>query len=247
MRLKGIRRVAIIFIIVSLGIAALFGIVTLLTGDFGEIQGKILLTTLLLAGFSITALCHLAVVGRALRIVGFAGIVMSVLAFITGAVLIWRSWDNWSDGWETTLKAFSVFAILAASLAHANLLLLLAERRNPAVRIGLFITVGLIALLALLIILPIVTEGEIPGDDGEPYWRALGVVAILDVLGTIVLPVLGRFLRDGGTATTIHPATIQLDADATAKLDRIAAATGSSRDSIVSAAIAGLPESDAPE
>src|SRR5690242_9239536 len=103
--LTGVRRIAIVFIIVSLGIAALFGIVTLLTGNFGEVQGKILLTTLLMAGFSITALCHLALVGRALRVVGFVGVAVSVLAFITGAVLIWRSWDTWDDVWEVTLKA----------------------------------------------------------------------------------------------------------------------------------------------
>jgi len=235
--LKGVRRAAIIFIIVSLGIAALFGIVTLLTGEFGELQAKILLTTLLLAGFSITALCHLAVVGRALRLVGYAGILVSVLAFVAGAVLIWRPWENWNDGWETTLKVFGVLAVLAASLAQANLLLLLGERRNPAVRIGLFVTVGLIALLAVLVILPIVTEGDIPGDDGEAYWRGFGVVAILDVLGTIVLPVLGRFLRDGGPL-----ATIRLDADATAKLDRLAATTGTTRDEVVARAIAALPE-----
>lgn len=235
--LTGVRRAAIVFIIVSLGIAALFGIVTLLTGSFGEIQGKILLTTLLMAGFSITALCHLAVVGRALRVVGFVGIGVSVLAFITGALLIWRSWDNWNDTWEATLKAFAVFAILAASFAQANLLLLLAERRNPAVRIGLFATIGFIALVALLVILPIVTDGEVPGQHGEGYWRAFGVIAILDVLGTIVIPVLGRFLRDGGPL-----ATIRLDANATAKLDRIVAATGSSRDTVAARAIADLPE-----
>lgn len=202
--LKGFRRIAIVFIIVSLTIAALFGIVTLLTGEFGELQGKILLTTLLLAGFSITALCHLAVVGRTLRIVGFIGIAVSGLAFITGAILIWRSWENWSDVWELTLKTFAVFAIAAASLAHANLLLLLGERRNQIVRIGLWVTLGLIALLAVLIILPIVTDGDIPGDNGEPYWRALGVVAILDVLGTIVLPVVGRVTREGATAITVR-------------------------------------------
>lgn len=235
--LKGIRRVAIIFIIVSLAIAALFGIVTLLTGDFGELQGKILLTTLLLAGFSITALCHLAVVGRSLRIVGFVGIAVSVLAFVSGAVLIWRSWDNWSEPWEITLKAFSVFSILAASLAQANLLLLLAERRNRIVRTGLFVTVSLIGVLALLVILPIVTDGDIPGDSGDGYWRFFGVVAILDVLGTIVIPVLGRFLRDGGPI-----ASIRLDADSTAKLDRISAATGLSRDAVVARAISELSE-----
>jgi len=134
----------------------------------GGLKGKILLTTLLFAGFGITALCHLAVVGRTLRIVGFVGIAVSALAFITGAILIWRSWESWSDVWELTLKTFAVFAIAAASLAHANLLLLLSGRRNQVLRIGLWVTLGLIALLAVLIILPIVTEGDIPGDNGEP-------------------------------------------------------------------------------
>ena len=50
-----LRRIAIIFIIVSLSLTALVGIVTLLTASFGEVQGKIILTTLLVAGFSITS------------------------------------------------------------------------------------------------------------------------------------------------------------------------------------------------
>ena len=234
--LKGVRRIAVVFIIVSLSITALVGIVTLLTASFGEVQAKVLLTTLLMAGFSITALCHLAVVGRALQIVGYLGIAASALAFFMGAYLIWSSWNNWSESWETILKTFAVLGVLAISFAHANLLLLLAGRRNPFIRTSLFITVGLIGLLAALIIVPIVTNGEIPGEN-ELYWRFLGVVAILDVLGTIVLPVVNRFARDGGPILVVH-----LEADAAAKADRIAAARGVSRDAVVAAAIADLPE-----
>jgi len=236
---KDLRRIAIIFIIVSLSLTALVGIVTLLTASFGEVQGKIILTTLLVAGFSITALCHLAVVGRALRIVGYVGIGMSALALITGTVLIWGSWDNWSDGWEDLLKTFAVVAILAVSLAHANLLLLLEGRRSSLVRVGLFVTVGMIALLALLIILPIVTEGQIPGDNGEPYFRFLGVVAILDALGTIVLPVVARFSRTGEVVTSV---TVRLQGDAAAKVARLAASSGSSHAAVVEAAVAAAPE-----
>lgn len=123
-----LRRIAIIFIIVSLALTALVGIVTLLTASFGEVQGKIILTTLLVAGFSITALCHLAVAGRALRVVGYVGIAMSAAALITGAILIWGGWLNWGQEWEILLKTFAVVAILAVSLAHANLLLLLEGR-----------------------------------------------------------------------------------------------------------------------
>jgi hypothetical protein len=233
--LQGFRRTAVVFIIVSLSIAALFGIVTLLTGEFGELQGKILLTTLLLAGFSITALCHLAVVGRAQRIVGFVGIAVSALAFLLGAVLIWRSWESWGDEWEAALKAFAVLSISAASLAHANLLLLLGERRNRAVRVGLAVTLVLIALVAVLVVIPILTDGRIPGDIGDAYWRVFGVFAILDVLGTIVLPVVGRVTRDGVTAVTVR-----LEGDAAASVVRTAASRGTTPSAVVAELVASL-------
>lgn len=233
--LKGFRRTAIVFIVVSLSIAALFGIVTLLTGEFGELQGKILLTTLLLAGFSITALCHLAVVGRAQRIVGFVGIAVSALAFVLGAVLIWRSWESWGDEWEAALKAFAVLSIAALSLAHANLLLLLGDRRNRGVRAGLAATLVLIALVAVLLSIPILTDGRIPGDEGDGYWRVFGVLAILDVLGTIVLPVVGRVTRDGAAAITVR-----LEGEAAERLARIAAERGVAPSAVVGELVASL-------
>src|SRR5690606_19059715 len=105
-----------------------------------------------------------------------------------GAILIWQDWGDFAD-LDNVFKAFFVFSILAVSFAHANLLLLLGERKRPFIRIGLFVTVALIALVALLLILPILTDGEVPGENGDTYWRIFGVLAILDVLGTIVLPV----------------------------------------------------------
>jgi Mn2+/Fe2+ NRAMP family transporter len=56
-------------------------------------------------------------------------------------------------------------------------------------------TLVAIAIVALMIILPIVTDGDIPGESGDTYWRWFGAVAIVDALGTIVLPVIGRVLR----------------------------------------------------
>lgn len=233
--LTGARRAAIVFVIVSLSLAALVGIVTLLTGEFGELQGKVMLTTLLTAGFAITALCHLAVVGRSLRLVGLVGVGVSAGALVAGAVLIWRPWDTWSDGWDVALKVFSVLAIAAASLAQANLLLLLATRRSAIVRGGMFATIGLVALLAVLICLPIVTDGEIPGDNGDAYWRFVGVVAILDVLGTIVIPVLGRVYRDGPRAITVR-----LTGDAAGVLAAVSAERGVSAETVVAELVASL-------
>jgi len=240
---RGARRIAIIAIIVSLSLTAIIGIVTLLVGDFGEVQGKILLTTLLLAGFSITVLCHLAVAGRALQVVGFIGIGVSVLSAVLGLTLVWRPWDSFDDSWGELLKWFAVTSIWAVSLAHANLLLLLAQRKNPVIRGGLFATVGMIGLVALLITLPILSEGEIPGENGEWYWRLVGVVAILDVLGTIVLPVASRFLRDEPIQSTDAAApasqTLELPPALVASLDERAAAAGVTRDALALSLLAG--------
>ena len=227
MTLRTARRVAIIAIIVSLSLTALIGIITLLSGDFGEVQGRVLLTTLLLAGFSITVLCHLAVVGRALRAVGFVGVAVSGVALVIGLLLIWGEASFSDDLW----KAFGTFGVLSVSFAHANLLLLLGQRRNTVVRVLLFVTVACVGLVALLICLPILTEGDIPGDNGDAYWRLLGVVAILDVLGSIVLPVTGRFLRDERRIRLELELTEELDARLTA------AAAGGSREAAALAAL----------
>jgi hypothetical protein len=194
-RVGAARKGAIYGIIVSFSLAAIVGIIALLSGDFGEIQGKVILTTLLMGATSITALCHLAIADRAMRLVGFVGLAASALALVTGLVMIWRSWNDSSfDDW---LKVFVVASILAVSFAHANLLLLLAGRRRRIIRIGLMVTLVMIAAVAIMIILPVVSEGEIPGSANEGwYWRLFGVVGILDVLGTVVVPVLAIFVKD---------------------------------------------------
>jgi len=198
---SGARKGAIYGIIISFSGAALVGIVALLGGDFGETQGKILLTTVLFGAFSITALCHLAIADRAMRIVGVSGLLASTVALVTGLVLIWRDWGD--VGLEVWFRMFGAAAVLAVSFAHANLLLLLAGRRRAAIRWGLAVTLVTIAVVAVMLILPIVTDGDIPGEDaGDVYWRVLGVIAILDVLGTVVVPVLALFLRDGAGPAT---------------------------------------------
>ena len=232
------RKGAIYGIIVSFSLAAIVGIIALLSGDFGETQGRIVLTTLLLGATSITALCHLAIADRAMRIVGFVGLAASTVTLIAGLVLIWRDWD--SPGFDEWFKAFATAGIIAVSFAHANLLLLLAGRRRPVIRYGLMITLVMIATVAIMIILPILSEGEIPGVGNEEwYWRLFGVVGILDVLGTVVVPVLAIFVRDapavavvnGADARAAAPAgaehlALTLPADLARALEQCAAADG---------------------
>ena len=247
--IRGARRIAIIAIITSLSFTAVVGIFTLLTGEFGETQGKILLTTVLTAGFSITSLCHLAVAGRTLRMVGYLGIGVSVVAFILGIALIWEDWQNFS-GWDVFGRPFMAFSILSISFAHANLLLLLGKRKRPVIRLGLLVTVGCIALVAILLIIPILTDGDIPGENRDAYWRVFGVIAIVDVFGTIVVPVTSRFVLDeppegvagAGVAVAGASITVQLSQELEAKLSATAAMRSTSREQVIIEALEQLPE-----
>lgn len=200
---RGVRRAAIIAIVASLAVAALLGIIALLSGEFGDTQARILGTTLTIAAFGTTALCHLAVVARPVRVVGYVGIAASVAAAGCALVLIWGelSWEQT----EPVLKGLFVSIIVAVSLAQTNLLLLLSGRRHRAIRIGLGVTLAAIAIVALMLVPPILSDGEIPGPAyDEAWWRTFGVVAILDALGTIALPILALVL--GRTEDPAEPA-----------------------------------------
>ncbi|GAA2442441.1 hypothetical protein [Agromyces soli] len=244
---RGARRAAVVALVASISITAVVGIVVLLTGDFGEVQGRVLTTTLLVAGFSTVALCHLAVAGRPVRVVGFVGLAVSAIALVIGLVLIWTPWDAWNDGSGELWRWFGVTGVLALSLAHANLLLLLAGRRHPFVRAAMAVTLTAIALVALLVILPILSDGRIPGDGGwDAYWRWFGVIAIVDALGTIVLPVVGLLLRDRpaeASATGLPAATsaAPLAPDALdQRIAALAAERGLDREALLAAALDAL-------
>ncbi|QAY73123.1 hypothetical protein ET445_06950 [Agromyces protaetiae] len=203
--LRGARRAAIIALVASVSIAAIVGIVVLLSGAYGQTQGQVLLTTLLVAAASAIALCHLAVAGRPVRLVGFVGLAVTAVAVGIGLFGIWGS--NF-DGYDVFLW-FGMASIAAASLAHANLLLLLAGRRHPAVRILLGVTLAAIAGVAVLLIANLATKGEFPGVElSNVYWRTVGVLAIVDAVGTIVLPIVALLLR--GRDAQAQPADVSV-------------------------------------
>lgn len=124
--------------------------------------------------------------------------------------------------WNELGRAFGVLVVAALSLAQANLLLLVG-RGHRAVRTILAATLAMIVAVAVLISLPLITDGRIPGPGAEAtYFRLFGVAAILDALGTIVLPVVGRVLRREPTAAL----TLALPPELAARLAHAASEAG---------------------
>lgn len=193
--LKGVRRATVIAVIVAFALSAVIGIYALLAGDMNETVGKVLGTTAVVGLVSVSILCHLAIVGRAIRVVGFVGIAASLVAFVVALVMIWANWfENW-DAQAEWGKALAISALLAGFLAQANLLLLLSSRHNRIIQVTLRATFVFIAAVYVTVVLQILTNGEIARGWEADYGRMIGVFAILDALGTVLSPVLGLVLK----------------------------------------------------
>jgi hypothetical protein len=185
--MKDLRRLVSTVVIVSFSLAALMGIAALLGGgDFGETQTRVLITTIIVGFESIAALCYLSVAGHRLAVVGAAGGLVSLVAFV---LALWLTWANTTFDDDGLLRTFGVALTIAVSLAQASLLLALAGRRS--LRPGLVGTLAAIGLMAVMIVIPILDDQGL----GDGYWRIFGVVAILDVLGTVIVTALAAFRR----------------------------------------------------
>jgi len=179
------KKIFLITMIISLSISALIGVFVFLFGNFGETEFRLLMTTLTIGGYSLTGLCcSVLYEKRKFAPLALFGIVISVIGFIYTILLIWEFIDFWDeDSW----KALIIFLVLAFSTAHSCLLLLIKSNKS-LVNIALSATLIFISIVALMLIIMVLNEFDL----GEFSFRLLGVFAILDVLGTIITPILNK-------------------------------------------------------
>jgi F0F1-type ATP synthase assembly protein I len=169
-------------------------------------------------------LCYLATAGTRWAPVGATGGVVVLLPTITALLLVWSDWnDGPSDG---LLKSFGVGVVLAVTLAQISLLLALAgEGRLGAV---LWPTIGVAVVVAALV------AGMILGGVGaDDVWRLLGVLAILDVLGTLVTIALAKFGDRGAPPERDRRLRVTLSVEQTVALERASAGSGRSPEQLV--------------
>jgi hypothetical protein len=215
---RQLRRVIVRLTIGSFSAAALLGIAALLAGGrFGETEGRILLTTLLVGVVSVGVLCYLATAGRPFQAVGVTGGVAVAFPFVTALLMIWG--EGLADN-PWVFRTFGVGAIAAATLAQASLLLTLCEQGRPLVRRLLAATLAFATAVALLTSYLVLFEDRGLGDW---YFRMLGVVAILDVLGTVTVAALMKF---GPSEPEATGAALTLPPDLRARLEQAAADEG---------------------
>ena len=180
------KRTFLLAMIISLSISALIGIVIFLFGDFGETEGRLLMTTLTIGGYSLMGLCCSVLHERRTHNeFAVAGMVLSVLGFLFTVLVIWEALDMES---EFTWKGIFSLLILAFTAAHISLLLLIRSG-SGIVKGALTATLACIAIVAGMLLWFTYTGFDI---EDEFFYRLLGVFSILDVLGTIVTPILHK-------------------------------------------------------
>jgi hypothetical protein len=173
-------------LIAGLCLTALVAIVGFLSGDFDETDARVLGTTFALVVYSSTGLAGFSLLSRQRAVaLAYAGIASSLLGFLTGMNLIWSDSGFDSDG---AWKSAFVFLIVALAAAHTALLVLRQRKTDPpSVEAAVRCTIAAIAVLASMLVIALLKEVE---DEG--YYRFLGVIAVLWVLGTILVPVVRK-------------------------------------------------------
>ena len=177
----------------SIALSALMGIWAIVSGEFGELQGRILGTTTTVVGTSILGLACGAYLEKARAkhspalFIPIAGIALSIFSAAIILLIIWEGIDL--DG-EVLWKTLAISLMFAFSFAQLSLLSLarLAARFRWAT-IAAYVSILTLATTVSAIVL--FSTGE------ENYFilRLLGVLAVIDAALTVMIPIFHRLSR----------------------------------------------------
>ena len=187
-----LKRLFLWALLASLVASAAIGIAIFVLGDFGDTQVRLLLTTLVIAGFSITALASAVALGSQRRWalpLPHAGITASILAAALALAMTWEvAGPLLRDEWG--FRALASLIVIAFGAGHLAMLSTVRPRGRLA-----FLFRGSSILfasaVAILLIIGILAQPEAILTK-EVFIRLLGVLLILDVLSNLALLLLSR-------------------------------------------------------
>jgi hypothetical protein len=162
-------------------LTALIAVVTVLIGNFGELQFKILASSFSVSIVSICAMSGAVFMeSRGPRWLGVLGILVALIGLLLVNIGLWFEPGSW-----TYWKFVFVFVVVSLGLAHGFLLQL--PNLNLAYRWVQPLSAISIAVLVLLISAALIFDLS-----GDWLWRSMTVVAIVVVLCSALIPILLR-------------------------------------------------------
>jgi hypothetical protein len=165
--------------------AALVGVVSAITGSFGTVNGQALFTVFLFAAFAFMSWYDADVSAKRAVWFGAVSLAVSVYLLVAGVAKIWFTPD---DYWDEFLAWIWLAIIARIALLHIHLLLFIYRKYvSPGMRLVSIATFVLVGVLAVMLSLPALFRSV---EFADGYWRAIAVVAILDSLGTILVPLV---------------------------------------------------------
>ncbi|MBE6144083.1 MAG: SHOCT domain-containing protein [Firmicutes bacterium] len=185
-------------LIVTLIISAILGISIIFFGLWGEVSGKILLTTSTIFGFSIPGLsCSTIYEKKGKEKFAKLGIIICILSCLYILFIIWGLFRFY----EITLKLLVAGILLSSSFGHLSLLMM-NENKDNKVSIFRETTIFLSIIIDILFLLMIFLEIDVS-------WKIVAILSILIALGTIVTPVLSKI--NSGKKVTVDDKYKQLE------------------------------------
>jgi hypothetical protein len=168
----------------SVVVNAVLGIVALLVGEFGDVQGKILWTSLSVSAASVLSLAMFP--AREKHLLGpipNVGIGFSILGF---ALLIVLAWTNFGVDplWRLSVSALT----FAFSTAYASLIALAVLQPNYEKVVRSAYVLASVLSVSIVAMVWIEPRGDI-------FPQFIGVVSILLAAATVSIPVLHRMSR----------------------------------------------------
>lgn len=216
MMVSKLKQYCLYSLIGFLSLSAIVAIVSLLGGSFGELQIKIILSTLTVACTSICGMaCSAFLEKRGHWPIASAGMLLAVVAALTILTGLWAELDG-MNYWRCAIS----LAVLAVACAHC--LLLWIPELARAHRWSRLVLTFLDAALCLLILYAIWFEIEL-----GMHYRMIGTAAVLVVLFTLLVPILSRLGRatpndNDSLLLTRHEGNVFRDADGVLyRLDRL--------------------------
>jgi hypothetical protein len=186
-------RQGVLVLAAGLCLAAAVAIWALLTGSFDETSVRVLLTGLAAALCTLGGLAGSTALGleNPGRRVGEVTVGLSQLTLVLALALIWI--PNATDG-DALARALGVTSVLTLAGVHASLLLGgLSRRDTRTVRVLTKTAIVCASCAALLV------SGLFAASDGPivpAVWRLLGVLVVLALLNTLLVPLARKITRD---------------------------------------------------
>lgn len=183
------KRIFGIGFIAFLTIFALAGIFILLLGNFGDIELKILATSLAISGYSVAGFTGAILHDRQRCLfIALSCMGISITGLLITIIGIWQIIDI-DDLWRIMVT----FAILAFALAHTSLLLLIEVLHGLMGKIS-FATLLCIAVTTAMLVYLVLFLNDQHDNISHYYYRFLGMFVVLSILGTIVIPIIRKVI-----------------------------------------------------